>query len=486
MSLDLSEIPDFNAFSLALERAEDDAVMEIPTPSHFSALQRAWYRMTGGEKRAARGKIVHFLEEAVRSHVDIGFESGEYLAKKVVQQLLFNYDVSGNELLTVSVARRVLRNLSVDLEACGCSHRVYDQMDFQEGEETRNVIRWLFGNPQIIGYNFTILTTKLLKAAAIRKDDELLGQAQCELEAIGQRLLKELQSQELNPSEYRLTEILLGQILALYPFFEPKTGTLLNLPQKIGESWALVTFRVEQIPLTPWWLGPPLLAFGLLPVENSVEGACPRLLFPGTSQPTASWSPLDTWADVVPGYSVGEFIFNFWAKEILQNWIEKSAKQKVEVTGISLGGSLTLLTVSHLPHLVSEARAYVPPAVRGEVVSGFEKKLQRLDRSSWPVVSIYWQEGDFISLIGPAWSKHWTAYRLIPGKHLDFISAHNKAFSAQPLTAVVRMDTEKDSKRISRYIFNIGYEIVCIPIFLVLSVGIGIRALIYAFKSEKK
>lgn len=485
MSLDLTHITDFNAFSACIERAADDAVMTVPMPSTLSAVQRGWYRMSGGEKREAREKVVHFLEEAVLSHVKLGFESGEYLAKKVVQQILFNQDASNDELLTVSVARRVIASLSVDLQACGCSHRVYDQMDFQEGEETKNVIRWLFGNPQIIGSDFAVLTTKLLKAAAIQKDDALLDQAQRELEAIGQRLLTQLQSGKLSKSEYRLTEILLGQILALYPFFEPKTGTVLSLPQKIGDKWELVTFRVEQIPLTPKWLGPPILAFGLLPEEGSAEGARPRLLFPGTSQPTASWSPLDTWADFVPGYSVGEFVFNFWAKDILREWIEKRARQKVEVTGISLGGSLTLLTVSHFPQLVSQAKAFVPPAVRGQVVSDFERKFEQLDYSSRPAVSLYWQEGDFVSLIGPAWSKHWDAYRLIPGKQLDFISAHNKAFSAQPLTAVVRLDTEKDSKRILRHFFNIGYEIVCIPVFLILSIGIGIRALIYACKSEK-
>ena len=486
MPLDLSEITDCNAFSAALEQAADDAVMELPAPSHFSAWKRSWYRMSGREKSGARKKVVSFLEEAVRSHVECGFERGDYLAKKVVQQLLFNHDARSDALLNVGVARGILTHLADDLQACGCSHRVFDQMDFQEGEETKNVIRWLFGDPQIIGYDFTVLTTKLLKAAAIHKNDGLLSQARDELEAIGQRFLRELQSGELNQSEYCLTEILLGQILALYPFFEPKTGTLLHLPQKIGKRWELVMFCVEQISLTPQWLGPPILAFGLLPVEGSVEGARPRLLFPGTSQPTASWFPLDTWADFVPGYSVGEFVFNRWAKEILQTWIEKRAKQKVDVTGISLGGSLTLLTVSHLPHLVSDARAYVPPAVRREVVSRFDKKLEKMDQSSWPVVSLYWQDGDFVSLIGPAWSKHWTAYRLIPGKHLDFISAHNKAFSAQPLTAVVRMDTEKDSKRLSRHFINIGYEMACIPIFLVLTGGIALRALICSIKSEKK
>ena len=485
MPIDISHITSLDAFAAVLHREDGDAVMHSPAPDHYSSLKRAWHTITGQDRLKAREKIVRFLGEAVRTQAGIDCDQYNYLVKKVVQQLLFNHDARSDALLTVSAARRVFAALSEDLQACGCCHRVYPQMEFQEGEETKNVIRWLFGDPQIVGHNFTVLTSKLLKAAAVHKDEELLIQAQRELEALGQHLFGELQSGNLCLSRERLTEIFLGQILALYPFFEPETGTELKLPQKIGDRWELVTFRVEQIPLTPLWLGPPILAFGLLPVEGSAEGARPRLLFPGTSQPTASWSPLDTWADFVPGYSVGEFVFNRWACAKIKKWIQERAKKKVEVTGISLGGSLTLLTVANLPELVSVARAFVPPAVRASVVGRYDEKLKSMERREWPQVSIFWQDGDFISLIGAAWSKFWTAYRLIPGKHLDPISAHNKAFSAQPLTAVVRMDTEKDSKRLSRYALNIVYEIACVPIFILLTIGIGIRAVIYLFKEKK-
>ena len=47
------------------------------------------------------------------------------------------------------------------------------------------------------------------------------------------------------------------------------------------------------------------------------------------------------------------------------------------------------------------------------------------------------------------------------------------------------MDTEKDSKRLSRYALNIVYEIACVPIFILLTIGIGIRAVIYLFKEKK-
>lgn len=485
MSIDLSAISDLETFSAAIKGAADDAVMVVLPPSHISSFRQKVLKHGGWTKRQAKKKILGFIEEAVRARADIR-EDGEYLVKKVVEQLLFNHDIDSDSLLNVGSVRKILSTLPKDLQACGCCRRVYDQMDFQKGEEVKNVIRWLFGNPQIVGHKFTVFTTKLLRAAAVHKDDELLQQARDELELIGKRLFGELQSGQLTACEYRLTEILLGQILALYPFFEPKTGARLTLPQKIGDRWHLVTFLTEQIPLTPAWLGPPILAFGLLPVEGSVTGARPRLLFPGTSQPTASWSPLDTWADFVPGYSVGEFVFNHWAKEILKGWVEKRARERIEVTGISLGGSLTLLTVSHFPELVSIAKAFVPPAVRMEVVHQFEQKITTMDKSSWPKVSLFWQDGDFVSLIGTAWSKYWTAYQLIPAKHLDFISSHNKAFAAQPLTAVVRMDIEKDTKRLSRRLLNLGFKIVCIPVFCLLSVCIGVRAFVHLFRKKKK
>lgn len=485
MSLDLSRISSLDAFTAALDREDQEAVMVVPAPEHYSPARRMWHTLSRQDRLRARAKIIHFLSEAVRSHAGISSDRYDYLVKKVVQQLLFNHDARSDALLKVGVARRVVNALPEELQACGCCQRVYPLMEFQEGEETKNVIRWLFGDPKIVGHNFTVLTPKLLRAAAVRKDEELLRQAQRELEAIGFRLLGELQSGELDPSRERLTEIFLGQILALYPFFEPETGTILELPQKIDGKWELVTFRVEQIPLTPRWLGPPILAFGLLPQSGSEKGARPCLLFPGTSQPTASWSPLDTWADFVPGYSVGEFVYNYWAQDKIKQWIDERAQQKVEVTGISLGGSLTLLTVANLPERVHTARAYVPPAVRASVVGRYDQKLAAKEQSEHPQVSLYWQDGDFISLVGAAWSKHWRAYRLIPGTHQDPISAHNKAFAAQPLTAVVRMDTEKDSRRLSRLLFNIAYEIACIPLFILLSLGIGIRALIYEIKKKQ-
>ncbi len=484
MSLDISEIKSLHDFSAALHSAPDDAVLVVK-PQGVSGFRRVWNMILGKERKMTREKVVGFLKEAVIEHAQVRESGVDSLVNNVVEQLLSNYQPSSDALLAVRGARQVLGAVSVDIEAWGSAPQVYEQMNLQKGEDTRNVIRWLFGNPEIVGHDFTVITSQLIKAAAFERNETFLKEAQDELLAIGLRLYEQLKGGGLTPSSERLTGILLGQILGLYPFFEPKTGTELILPQKIDVEWELITFRVEQIQLTPKWLGPPILAFGLIPKEESASGVRPRLLFPGTSQPTASWSPLDTWADFVPSYSVGEFVFDWWAKEAIFKWMEQAKHDwgvGVELTGVSLGGSLTLLTVSHRPDLVSVARAFVPPALREEVVADYENKIEEMEVRDHPDVSIYWQAGDIVSLVGPAWSKFWKAVCLIPGEKLNPLESHNKAFAAQPLTAVVRMDAERDSNRLARKIFNIIFEIASIPIFLVLTLVILIRSGVYLIK----
>src|SRR5581483_7623618 len=159
-----------------------------------------------------------------------------------------------------------------------------------------------------------VISCELLKSLFVKKNPELRLQFRNEVQRILRLLFQELQK---NPqgNEEKLVQIQIGNLLALLPFFEPDPAVSMEVPQRTKNGWQLVSYRVEVLHLTPPSLGSPIQAFGFIP-DQAFPDAEPLLLFRGTPFPTLSGSLLSVFTDFVPFYSVGEFVYDFFSKNI--------------------------------------------------------------------------------------------------------------------------------------------------------------------------
>ncbi len=521
MSIDLKNVQDLRAFRKVLEQQEEGTFVVKQKGAYL--FQRVWNRVSFSEERAGAQRVKEFLKMVVQERVQDWDKEHEALAEKVVKHHLQNYLPYSGAPITKKVAHSVFNDITDEKNfvAWGTAPRVYERMgleppthprrqsgsifeilkeyvqkllafsqpqmiDLEEQRKrlephVRNLMRWLFDNPEIFGRGIYSIPPELISVGVFRRNTEFLKLALEELQIIALGMCVKLEESPLSEGDRGVTEVFLRQLVGLFPFFEPQEGTTLRLPQKIGSTWQVVDFKVEHIKLTPPRLGPPILAFGLIP--QGAKEARVQLLFPGTSQPTASWAPLDACADFIPGYGVGEMVFNKWGKEVLQKWLESRSRggKKVDVSGVSLGGSLSLLTVSHLAQYIGSVYAFVPPGQRKEVVERFDRYVQEHPTTA-PNVHLYWQDGDIISLTGATWSKHWKGHALLPLVSLGPFQAHNKFFSAQPLTAVIQIDAEKDSNRLIRKVIHVAHQVISLALFPLTATYVLFRVVYYAMK----
>jgi pimeloyl-ACP methyl ester carboxylesterase len=204
------------------------------------------------------------------------------------------------------------------------------------------------------------------------------------------KLLVENHSPDFN--EHFHMEMIVGDLLALYPFLAPKEGEEVKVPVKIGDAWHEITYQTERIELTPSWMGSPLVAYGLKPSTN-VENAPPILLFKGTTFPADEGATLSILTDINPGASVGNYAFHF-GREKIQQWLSKNtSNQKAVICGKSLGGALSWRTAMTFPEHVSKVMAYGPP---GFAFS--EKKQLHQAKENYPDMEInfFCQKNDLV------------------------------------------------------------------------------------------
>src|ERR1700733_10957258 len=154
----------------------------------------------------------------------------------------------------------------------------------------------------------------------------------------------------INPEQDKLYEILVGDLLTLYPFLEAhyEEKPVLTVPQKVGGKWTNVTYNVEAMELAKELKSTsPIYAYGLKPKDN--DKASPLLLFMGTPPPTTTGADIAVWVDVIPEHTVGEALYKMSKKEI-EDWVDsacQNSKNPVQTYGKSLGGAMCLLTSIH-------------------------------------------------------------------------------------------------------------------------------------------
>lgn len=252
-------------------------------------------------------------------------------------------------------------------------------------------------------------------------------------------------------------ETIVGDLLSIYPYLCPVSGEKLKVPIKIDGVYQLVDYIVDEIKLTPSWMGPPLLSYGL-----HAEDAPPLFIFKGTTFQTDRGAGLGVLTDLNPGASVGGYAFGV-AKKTLKHWLDlHTQKHKALLFGKSLGGALAWRTALHFPHKISRVMAYAAPgfSIRALIQLSHLRKNATL-----PEINLICQKDDhvpFSDLVAP---KGVNYYQVLGLHERKGRLAHGDIFSTNEGAMILKLDPAREARRIKRIWLTTVRAIVSILTF---------------------
>lgn len=286
----------------------------------------------------------------------------------------------------------------------------------------------------------------LIKAVVWKKNPELLTGARELVQDIFNDMAKTLEKKTLSPQESFHMEVVIGDILALYPFLNPTDGEKLNIPQLIQGKWQLCPYRAERITLTPNWMGSPLVAFGMKPLNPK---APPLLIFKGTTYPTDEGFSLSLLTDLNPAASVGAYAFKTGRNKV-QAWLERETKkQQAVIYGKSLGGAQAWRTALHHPELIRKVMAYGAPGLSRSDSNRLKKLLSSGNRL--PEINLLCQEGDPVPYVNKHVSQGFNYYKVLGEHPRKGTLAHAEMYSTHEHSVLMRVVPSHVAKRARRF-----------------------------------
>jgi hypothetical protein len=242
-----------------------------------------------------------------------------------------------------------------------------------------------------------------------------------------------------------VTEMLIGNLIAIYPLFDPDPGSDVDLLQQIEGKWHLVKYRTESIQLVEH----KVLAYGMTPLDN--EKALPLILFCGTPYPAAKgfWEAVKS--DLHPFRSVGETIF-LEGKESINAWM--GSRPKVKCYGISLGGALAYYLGKTYEDRVI-IYAYVPP---GLLMNPLEmKKIHGVS---------YYHIDDYVPSVGyhPT-GVNFSCYGVVTEAKRNFLLAHARPVGCNP-TVVIEINPRHENHSMTRHLLTMGKYLISALLFI--------------------
>lgn len=304
----------------------------------------------------------------------------------------------------------------------------------------------------------------LLHAVIWKKNPQILKEGRDLLNKIFIDMFNEIEQKKLSEKEALHLEIIIGDLLSLYPFLSPENGEEIHVPIRIEGKWHLANYQVQEIHMTPSWMGSPLVAYGLISKEYL---APPLLLFKGTTYPTDMGFGLSLITDMNPGASVGSYAFRSGRKKIL-SWInEYSPNQKVIVYGKSLGGAQAWRTALYYPDKVEKVMAYGAPGLNPRDIKRWNKILEK---GNEPEINIFCQEGDSVPYYERS-AQGFNYFLVLGEKPRNGILAHAEMFSTHERSVVLRMDSDKVAKKWKRIGLSCFRSVLSVLIFPLLILG---------------
>lgn len=461
-SLHINSASTWKDIEVELDNEIDRKVFLDGEKSSFGARIRAAF--TG--ETATTDKIKELVKDKIKAYLsdtfDVAYGEEEQLSiDYAYEHLMQECELKNSDLKTLSAVEKLFKKIDGGIfYTAGTIASIYPDSNLKKEKtaeaDAENVLKILMGAP----FNTSVISPSLLKAVLISKDKARMEALKTELEALGKVAFDKLNSEiPVSVESEKLYEALIGNLLALYPFTEPTDNSQLQIPQKIAGKWALVTYTINHLPVSPSWLGEPIPAYGLKPQNN--EKASPLLLFRGTPQPTASGSLLALASDIVPGYSVGEIFYEHAEKNVIQPWIEAAHKEfgKVKIFGQSLGGSLSLLTLSRQPDKVCEVNVYGSPALLNSSLKIYEERTKGMAQADKPKVNLYWNNGDPVPLAGAAFHQDWNLYKVIIPARQNGGLAHASLNVARPKVLLMKLDPKVDSCKTARRVTHFFHQL---------------------------
>jgi len=278
----------------------------------------------------------------------------------------------------------------------------------------------------------------LLAAILWKKNPQLLDEAKDLVQKILSDLNTHLKNPHLTESDSFHIEMIIGDLLSLYPFLGPKNRESLHVPIRVNNEWLFVEYKVEKIFLTPPLIGSPITDYGL-----TAPDAPPLLLFKGTTYPTDKGFALSLLTDLNPFGSVGAYAFGIGKKKI-QIWLENNcSNQKALVFGKSLGGAHAWQSALTFPNQVQKVMAYGAPGFSLFDLDNL-KKLKK--QNKLPEINIFCQENDPFPYFDWAAKEGVNYYQVIGSKIRKGIIAHADMYSTHEKCIILKTDPNISGK----------------------------------------
>lgn len=451
------------------------SVLEVNHPIAWSSFERninpASPLTADVSAQFLKNKIGAVLQSRWRS--ELPSHRDHIAVDHIFNQLLDNQQISYSALKSIETAKAIFDRIDSDISTIGPANRGYS-LDLEAGvthkADASNVLKLLIG----ASFKRHVLSWKMIKAILLKKDPEVIKELTAAIELMMKEVHQRLISPDLTPDEEKMNEIFLGNLLALYTFAEP-TEKHVEIPQKIDNKWVLVNYGIEILHLTPEWAGIPIPAYGCKPISHF--GAHPLLIFRGTPHPTADGVFNAIASDLVPGYAVGEFIYEHCAKDKIKNWVNEANRQygTVNLYGQSLGGSLSLLTMCNQPDKVHKVFTYGSPAPLGNSLKAYSENIKGKGGYK-PEVNLFWNHGDLVPLVGTGFHEDWNLFKLIiPRKQYRFES-HATINAGMEKAVLVKMSHAIVNNALARKLMNIFHQAISV---LLLPIFVSVLALRY-------
>lgn len=257
-----------------------------------------------------------------------------------------------------------------------------------------------------------LLSWSIFKAVFIQRDPELLKEFRRAFQQGFEILFEQLEGLSLNKEQHEQVQLYLSNCLSILPYSDLTPYESIKIPQFINEQWILVDYYVNPIELTKTKNGKlkdhdRVFAYGLESINN--PQAKSHLIFMGTTYPAGQGFIPQITTDFEAFETVGSSLYVSGRKKI-HDWLLRQ-KNKVEVSGVSLGGSLSLLLAIDLGHHLSRVDALNPAGLHN---LGGKSKYDRWDELvSKPKVVIQQQKNDPVSLLGE-WKSDWELLKVTP------------------------------------------------------------------------
>ena len=242
---------------------------------------------------------------------------------------------------------------------------------------------------------------QIFKAIFWKKDEALLNEGKNLLYSLLEDIFLSVNEKQLSEEQSFHLEVIIGDLLSLFPFLSLQDGQTLKVPVYIKGSWHLIKYQVKEIEMTPKWLGSPIVAYGLIPLEETdlnASEAPPLLLYKGTTFPTDKGFILSLLTDFNIFASIGFYAF-YLGKDVVGDWLHTNThggKNKAHIYGKSLGGAQSRRTAIYYPHLTEKVMAYGAPNPSSAEIDQLNNLL---DEGRAPKIYMFSQENDPCSLV---------------------------------------------------------------------------------------